>query len=610
MTIKKKILCGYGVTFFLMGLVIAWAVVNLILLGKASDEILRENYRSILAADNMVNALERQDSGILLMFLEDRNIGISQFRENEAVFLQWLVRVKDNITIPGEAELIESIENDHAQYRKRFSELTELGRSGSPSASYADTKYRESLYPVFSRMRNTCMELRNLNERTMYAASERVSGVARRAIWSTITVASSSLLIVLVFSFFLVERIVRPIESFMKASREIAAGDYAVLIPVETRDELGHLAKEFNQMATQLNRYHEMNIEQIISEKMKSEAILSSIDDGLVVLDTDLQVMSINPAARRMLRLGFQESSKIRCADILPDPNVCDLMKKTIETGVQPETNEEERIVTLGHGDNPQYYLFSITTIQGKQGLSGVVLLLRDVTRLKEVERLKSEFVMAASHELRTPLTSIGMSIDLLLEHALDSLPEKDRDLLRAAHEEVHRLKVLVNDLLDLSRIEVGQIELDFDRVDVRDLVEHVRAIFKSQMERKAVELDTRLPENLPPVHADANKLAWVLSNLISNALRYVKHGGRIVITAQKAGAHVHVSVGDNGPGIPLEYQSKIFQKFVQVKGRDSGTGLGLAICKEIIRAHSGTIWVESDPGQGSTFTFTVPAVR
>jgi two-component system, NtrC family, sensor histidine kinase KinB len=229
---------------------------------------------------------------------------------------------------------------------------------------------------------------------------------------------------------------------------------------------------------------------------------------------------------------------------------------------------------------------------------------------LKEVDRLKSEFVMAASHELRTPLTSLGMSVDLLLEHVSQELAEKDRDLLQAAHEEVHRMKALVNDLLDLSRIEGGRIEMEFERVPVKTLFDQIQTIFKSQMEMKEVSLTLKMAvDDLPGIRADANKITWVLTNLISNALRYVSKGGHIQLMARRIGPQIHLSVRDDGPGIPLEYQSRIFQKFVRVKGQETGgTGLGLAICKEIVRAHGGTIWVESSPGQGSTFTFTVPA--
>jgi NtrC-family two-component system sensor histidine kinase KinB len=236
------------------------------------------------------------------------------------------------------------------------------------------------------------------------------------------------------------------------------------------------------------------------------------------------------------------------------------------------------------------------------------VLLLRDVTRLAELDRLKSEFVMTASHELRTPLTSIGMSIDLLLEGA-SKLREKDQQLLFAAHEDVQRLKVFVSNLLDLSKIEAGKMEMELSSIPIRGVFEKVVAVFKKQSEEKAVELSFNAPDEVPNVKADDTKITWVLTNLISNALRYTPSGGHIKLSAESFGPSVQISVSDDGPGIPYEYQSKVFDKFVQVKSDKAvgGSGLGLAICKEVVRAHGGTIWVDSVPGSGSTFTFTLP---
>jgi NtrC-family two-component system sensor histidine kinase KinB len=612
MTLKSKILAGYGFAVALMAVVVAWAVVNLVSLGQATDAILQENYRSILAAENMVNALERQDSGILLMFSGEAKKGVSLFRANEAEFLEWLVRAKDNVTIKGEAKLIQSVETAYAKYRQEFSRITDLSGEKEHTAASPLNVYERSVHPLFSEVRQACIRLRQLNEEAMYAASIRAGYVARRAIWSTALVATSALIAALIFSLVLAGRIVQPLRHFMEASRNISSGNYSVQVPVDTGDELGGLAGEFNQMAAQLKQFHEMNIENIISEKNKGEAILSSIEDGLVVFDPELRVNGINPAARQILDLTFTETTGLRCSDILPDDHVCDLIRKTVEKGLQPEVPDDERIISLPKGEQSRHYLFSVTAIRGRdRTLSGIVLLLRDITRLKEVERLKSEFVMAASHELRTPLTSLGMSVDLLLENLAHGLAEKDRDLLQAAHEEVQRMKALVNDLLDLSKIEAGRIELEFESVPVPTLFDHVNAVFKSQMEAKQVNFSLESAGDLPYIRADANKITWVLTNLISNSLRYVNKGGHIQLTAQKIGPTVHLSVHDDGAGIPEEYQSKIFQKFVRIKGQDAGgTGLGLAICKEIVRAHGGAIWVESSLGQGSNFTFTLPVAQ
>jgi NtrC-family two-component system sensor histidine kinase KinB len=201
------------------------------------------------------------------------------------------------------------------------------------------------------------------------------------------------------------------------------------------------------------------------------------------------------------------------------------------------------------------------------------------------------------------------MSIDLLLEQTSGDSPPRDRELLQVAHEEVQRLRALVQDLLDLSKIESGKIALDIENVPVAAVFNQIQTIFRGQLEMKSVHLSVEPPEDPLLVRADANKITWVLTNLISNALRYVGEDGRIQLRAKRLGSQVQMAVQDNGPGIPPEYQSRIFQKFVQIRGREAGgTGLGLAICKEIVRAHGGSIWVESGPGQGSTFSFTLPA--
>jgi NtrC-family two-component system sensor histidine kinase KinB len=281
-----------------------------------------------------------------------------------------------------------------------------------------------------------------------------------------------------------------------------------------------------------------------------------------------------------------------------------------MESGKPPSIEGKENVFTVEREETRRHYQFSITPVRGKKGiLIGVVLLLRDVTRLAELDRLKSEFVMTASHELRTPLTSIGMSIDLLLETAIKKLNGKEQQLLSAAHEDLQRLKVFVNNLLDLSKIEAGKMEMEFSSISVQFLCEKVVAVFKPQVEEKAVSLSLNVPEDLPNVKADDNKIAWVLTNLISNALRYTSHGGHIRLSAESFGPYVQISVMDDGTGIPYEYQSKIFDKFVQIKSDKvlGGSGLGLAICKEMVRAHGGTIWVDSVPGEGSVFTFTLP---
>ena len=612
MTLKQKILTGYGIIFALMCVIVAWTILNHVFLRKSTEEILQENYRRITTAGKIVEALERQNNAILMIFLGDVETGISKFQKNDSEIEELFGIARDRVHLQGEEEIYESMVAYYEDYSKEFSsniDLTEKDESSQSQLLF----YTQTVYPLFLRVRDRAIKLRDLNETAMYEASLQSRNLAGRALWSTVVVAALGLIAVLTLSLILPGRLVRPLRELMIASRKIAEGDYGVQVRVDTKDELGSLAGEFNKMARQLRHFRDINIEKVIVEKNRNEAIISSIDDGLVVFDTDLRVTGINPAARRILDLDLSEESDLKCGDIIPTANVCELIQKTIDTGVKPkDIPDEHRILMLQREGKAYHYMFSISVTKGMEGnLSGVVLLLRDITRLKEAEDFKNDFVMAASHELRTPLTSMSMSIDLLLEHVAPKLEAKDKDLIRTAHEEIKRMKALINDLLDLSKMEAGKIQLDLENLDVPTIFDQMKDVFRKQTGVKNVSLTSEASESLSGVKADENKIMWVLTNLISNALRYVRPGGNICLSADRIGSHVHLSVIDDGPGIPVEYQSKIFQKFVQVNGQEpGGTGLGLAICKEIVRAHRGTIWVESTLGQGSTFTFTLPVAQ
>lgn len=607
MSLKKKILIGYGVAFTLMGLVVCWAIVNLWSLGKTTDTMLRNYYRSIQAVENMQDALGRQDSGILLMLMGDVSRGESQVRDNGSQFLKWLDRAKESIFVAGESEAIEAIEVEFLEYQRQYRLLSGSGSKGSLPLTL--DSYRVAILPVYNKVKAACLNLRNMNEENMYSASAAAGTYAGRAIWSNLAVGLLAGAVALVFSMVFAEKLVLPLRRFVDAARKISSGEYAVQLSVETSDELGELAVEFNSMAAQLRQYHIMNVHRIVTEKNRADAILASIEDGLVVFDINRKVTGINPAGCRILGVQFKDGDQLSCEQLIADANVNRLIAETISSGQPPAISEEQWITTITGISGPRHYLVSATPVGGRDvPLAGVVVLLRDITQLREVERLKSEFVMAASHELRTPLTSLSMSVDLLLEHATQYLPERERELLTAAHDEVNRLKHMVQDLLDLSKMEAGKGDLEFERISVATLFEHARELFRSQVSLKKIRLLIDEVDDLPLIRADAGKMVWVLSNLVSNALRYVDEGGYVRLRAKCTGPLVELAVEDNGSGIPPEHQGRIFQKFVQIDKRDRGrTGLGLALSREIVKAHGGTIGVDSTPGMGSTFTFTVP---
>ncbi|MCX5909065.1 MAG: ATP-binding protein [Deltaproteobacteria bacterium] len=598
-TLRKKIFSGYGITLVLTIWVLVWAFFYLWNLGQASEAILRENYRSILAADNMVFAIERQDSAVLLVFLGYEEQGWKQFRENESQFFQWLGRAKDNITIEGEDQVVSTIETGYSLYLKLISGIKPISISGPRKAA---NLYHDFLLPSFMKVREACIRLREINQENMYKVSDRATLIARRAIWSMGIIGIAAVGIGIGFSLFLSNLLVRPVQQMMQGTQKISEGNYDVEVSVKSSDELGRLTEEFNSMAKKLKVFHNLNIEQIMAEKRKSESIIRSIDDGIILIDAQCRVTDMNPMAGTILQMEPGKGVNRHFLELVKDEQLFDYIKQSIESGQPPRIEEKRRVLTVERDGGRQHFQFSVTPVpSGTGSLFGVVLLLRDVTRLTELDRLKSEFVMTASHELRTPLTSIGMGIDLLLESAPQKLNDKEQQLLSAAHEDLQRLKTLVNNLLDLSRIEAGKMEMDFSGSPVRPLIDRVAAFFKIQAEEKGVVLSCHVPEGLPNIRADANKIVLVLTNLIANAFHYTPQGGNIWLAAEKFGTYVQISVKDNGSGIPYEYQSKIFEKFVQVKNKMvlGGSGLGLAICREIVHAHGGTIWVDSIPGEG-----------
>ena len=607
LTIRKKILIGYSLVIILLLIVIIYSLNSIYRLGNAGNQILTDNYKSILAAENMIDAIDRQDSGILLLIMGYEYEGLKQFRENEAYFLESLGRAKNNITIQGEKDIIHAIDSTYTLYLSVCLDVPILYQNRKEKSG---TYYHETVFPIFRDVRIACTQLRELNHQMMFEASDKARKLATHSIFSVAVIGFVTVTLGMFLSIIISSVIVRPVQRLVEATKGIGEGDYDVRLDETSSDELGLLASEYNTMAEKLKKYREMNISQIVAEKRKSEAIIQNIDDGIILIGPDYRVKGINHAAAKFLRIDSVEILDCHFLEVVKNEMLFGYIKEANETGKSPNIEGGKNIITLKNEGSESHFQFSIIPIYDKSGpILSTVLLLRDVTRLRELDRMKSEFVMAASHELRTPLTSISMSIGLLQENAMDKLNKEEKGLLLAANEEVERLKALVNNLLDLSKIEAGKMEMEFEKVPIELLFNKAISVMDSQAVEKGIQLTSEFSENVPDVKADSNKITWVLINLISNAIRYTQSGGMVKCSAKLIGDDVHISVNDNGAGIPIEYQTKIFEKFVQVKNskETKGSGLGLSICKEIVKAHGGTIWVESEPGRGSMFTFTLP---
>ena len=609
MKLKNKILLGYGLSLALILAVGGWGLANLRRLGRASDAILKENYNSILAAENTLDALERQDSAILLFLLENRDRGSQQFQNNQIEFLKWLGRAEGNITISGEAEVIASIQSAYQDYLNAFAQIQQQN-------NVTTEDYYQTIVPIFEQIRDRSERLRNINQLAMEAASANAQQVASRAILSMEIAGITAALMGLGFSLLLTRRIVRPLAEMTTATGKIAQGEYDIALQVKSEDELGILAREITTMSQKLKAFRDLNVGKVIVEKQRSDAIVQSIADGIIVVDSELKIIAINPIAADIANVKSMLATNNHFLDVFsgsaaeaePHRTLYQHLRHTAETGKPPEL--EDDILAIERDKHTQYYKFAITPVVTEtEDIVGAILLLQDVTKLKELDNLKSEFVATASHELRTPLTGMAMSLNLLEEMTESKLSKSELELLESAVEDVERLRGLVNDLLDLSKIESGKLKLDFVDVKVNFLLDKAVSALEIQAQQNQVTLVRQFLSEDIAIKADANKIIWVLTNLIANALRYSDPGSDLNIGATLRNSWVEIYVADRGAGIPLEYQSKIFDKFVQVETEKDvgGSGLGLAICKEMVQAHGGRIWVDSTVGEGSTFTFTVP---
>ncbi|HOH47098.1 MAG TPA: ATP-binding protein, partial [Candidatus Cloacimonadota bacterium] len=502
----------------------------------------------------------------------------------------------------GEKDTVEQIEND---YRRYIAGVRGYQREGNPSE--AVIRQMEGLR---NQIRKNCLRLLQLNQDAMFRKSSATQKIARQGKSTLILVSIFVFVLGTSLSWGLSRRIVLPILRLKEATQKLGQGDYNFELKPEGEDELGILTHEFGVMAGKIKEFNDLNIRKIVEEQRKIEAIFSNIRDGIFLIGTDYRVLDANQPSLDIYRLKRNELIGHHFLEIAKDDKLFADLKVCLGSRRQVIGSEAENILAFQAGNKHTYLEYSFSpVIDDKQELMGALFILRDVTNLKELDKLKSEFVMIASHELKTPLTSINMSIDLLRESLGNDPKAQDIELIEIAKEDINRLRALVSDLLDLSKIDAGRIELDFRPIEPSALLTTASQYYKNQLNEKQASMEIFVPSEIGRIWCDEVKLLLVLSNLISNALKAIPDFGKIRLSAEASGKYVLFAVEDNGHGIALQYQNKIFDRFVQVEDGNSarGTGLGLTISREIVRAHGGSIWVESEPEKGSTFCFTVP---
>ena len=427
---------------------------------------------------------------------------------------------------------------------------------------------------------------------------------------SWIIFVGSGLLISLAASFILSRWIQKPLIRVARMATDIARGDFSLRVPSQKDKSVNKLAKLFNYMAEEMHHLQGLDVSEIINEKNKTETILRHIADGVVVTDPHDCVLVINRVAEQWFSVSEKQVFRKPLRDAINNKPLLDLLQDVKDGSLT--SSGEFQIFIPGIRQQKIFQAHAARVQDPEDHLVGVVTVIRDVTKEKEADRIKTELVSMVAHELKSPLTSIYGFSELLLESPIED--PQTNEYARVILNESNRLTDLVNKFLDLSRIEAGRTEIRMNPFDIRHVVEKIVDTYLKQAEEKEIRVITEIPEDLSIVMGDVDMIEQVLLNLFNNAIKYSPKRSKIGIEAKEEGDQVLVSVIDNGYGIPKEALSNIFDKFYRVAETEEiaeveGSGLGLALAKAIVELHGGTISVNSRLGVGSVFSFTVPKI-
>lgn len=419
-----------------------------------------------------------------------------------------------------------------------------------------------------------------------------------------------AVLLATVGSYYLSKRISQPIAYFTRTATEIARGNFNERVHVDSQDELGRLAKIFNYMTEELHRLRKMDLNRIINEKKKNDTIIKNIADGVMVTDPNSCILVMNVMMENWFGIQEKECFNKPLEQCISNATLLqfirnvqnDASKKTPTTEIVIKSTKTWRDIFL------QAHAARVVSEQNE--LIGIVTILRDITREKEIDRMKTELVSMVAHELRSPLTSISGFSELLLDPTVNR--EQSEEYATIILKESNRLSDLINKFLDISKIEAGKSQAKKVPMQIRDVIDKVLDINLHQAEKKGIVVSVKVSPNLPLVIGDVDMLEQVALNLFANAVKYSPENTAIEIRLKERENDVLIEFEDNGYGISEKAQQRLFEKFYRVTDNEkvreiTGTGLGLALVKEIVEIHGGNITVQSKLGEGSTFSFTIP---
>ncbi|MEO4004857.1 ATP-binding protein [Flavobacterium sp. CAU 1735] len=569
MKIKTKLTLGVGLLFFLIVLLVALGVRQLHTLANDTENILVDNYNSLDYSRNMLKELDK----------------IETDKQSLDKFQYYLELQSRNITEIGEKELTENLLEDSQTFIQQQDNKT-----------------------VILLIRNDLNAIMKLNMDSIQRKSIVASQTADRAIlWISIT-GSMCFIIAFTLLINLPSTIADPIKDLTESIRQIAGKNYSRRVHFEGHSEFGDLARSFNTMAEKLQEYSDSSLARLMMEKKRIETLINNMHDPVIGLDDTQKILFANEEALKI--------SGLKSADIIGKPvqDIAvynDLIRSLIQHLAGNSVNNSKNETLTIYADNKESYfekqivpIVITPTGETEKKEIGSFIILRNVTLYKELDYAKTNFIATVSHEFKTPIASMKMSLQLLENESIGPLNEEQQHLIASIKDDTKRLLRTTSELLNITQVETGKTQLEIEKSNVLQIVTEAVDATQKLAEQKNIKLFTAFPNSIPDVWADREKTTWVVSNLITNAIRYSYENANIQVQLSEDDSYVKIIVKDNGLGISSQYTGKIFDRYFRIPGSEKeGTGLGLAISKEFIEAQQGLITVESELGSGSTFT-------
>ena len=603
MTFRRRIIAAMIPLFLLLIVLGATGSFLINQLGTQVDNIIRENYRSVRYMRDLNEALERIDSSFQFALVGREKKSRDQYGENWASYETSLDDQQHNITIhPREDELTAQLTDLSTAYRKLGDAFFKGPAAQRDALYFGENKDKEEgLYATFLQIKIVSRDILRLNEDNMFEVDDATKKLAQQSLlWYGVGLACGIVLAALLMAG-TIRTIVAPVRAVTESATAIGGGNLDQVVPVTSDDELGRLADAFNTMARQLREFRQSHKAQLIRAQRTSQATVDSFPEPVLVVNWERRVEMANPAARRLFGLPRREEGNSPPPVWEPPDALREPLTAALEEQREYVPEGFDKVLVLQQGEQSQSYLPRVLPIRDADSATvGAAVLLENVTRFRLLDEVKSNMVATVSHELKTPLTSIRLVLHLLLEEQAGPLTPKQTELLIDARDNAERLLAVINNLLDLARLEHGDSQL---RLAPESPAELLRAAYDEYLPRardRGVGLVLEEPGYMPPAPLDKERMQYALGNLLDNALAHTPQGGRVTLAAEVASDGVVLSVTDTGSGIPAEYLPHIFERHFRVPGdaAPGGSGLGLAIVREIVAAHRGSVECRSNPGK------------